>query len=252
MKSGFAPRATIRKKPFTKWPNCFKTCAKPPNRPQIAPQKKVRAKSSDPDVLTGVGISPGLAIGRVYQVRGESFEITETSTLDAAAEKTSLNKALAAARAELNALVAQVKAQSDASRAAIFTAHQELLEDPDLLALANSAIDQGKTAAFAWDKASEEHAGRLSRLNNELLANRANDLRDVSRRVLSQLAPKHSARAHTAARQRHFNCREPDPFRNRPARPQQSRRLLHHDRRGDFARGHIGPFARPARIGGRG
>lgn len=152
------------------------------------PAAAARAKSADPNVLNGVGISPGLAIGRVYQVRTESFAITEKSKLDAAQEKSLLNKALATAVQELSALMAQVKSQTDASRAAIFAAHQELLDDPDLVNMANGFIDKGKTAAYAWSKTTEEHAGRLAKSNNELLANRANDLRDVSRRVLSQLA----------------------------------------------------------------
>lgn len=152
-----------------------------------------RPRSRDPNVLSGVGISPGLAIGRVHQVRGETFQISEKSNLNAPQEKTLLNKAIGAAREDLSALVAQVKSQTgDASRAAIFTAHQELLEDPDLMSAAFGLIDQGKSAAFAWNQASEGQASRLSRLNNELLANRANDLRDVSRRVLSQLVPKSS------------------------------------------------------------
>jgi len=156
--------------------------------PRLAKPAKT-GKSNDPNVLTGVGISPGLAIGRVHQVRTEIFVITEVSKLDGSQEKSVLNKALATAQTELSALIAQVKSQTDANRAAIFGAHQELLQDPDLLSMANGFIDQGKTAAFAWRKTTEEHAGRLAKLNNELLANRANDLRDVSRRVLMHLAP---------------------------------------------------------------
>lgn len=156
---------------------------------ETAAPKITRAKSDDPNVLNGVGISPGLAVGRVHQVRSESFAIAEKSNLNAAQEKSLLTKALAAARSELTALMNQVKSQTDASRAAIFAAHQELLEDPDLVNMANGFIDKGKTAAFAWNKTTEEHAGRLAKLNNELLANRANDLRDVSRRVLGHLVP---------------------------------------------------------------
>lgn len=162
-----------------------------------APVKKAapRAKSNDPNVLTGVGISPGLAIGRVHQIRTETFAIEEKSKINAAQEKSLLNKALSSARQELNDLIAQVKSQTDASRAAIFAAHQELLEDPDLVSMANGFIDRGKTAAFAWNKTTEEHAGRLAKSNNELLANRANDLRDVSRRVLTHLAPPSEKKA---------------------------------------------------------
>jgi phosphocarrier protein FPr len=63
----------------------------------------------------------------------------------------------------------------------------ELLDDPDFLEIANSAIAKGKSAAFAWKKATDLHAERLAALRNELLAQRANDVRDVGQRVLLHL-----------------------------------------------------------------
>ncbi|MCA9797884.1 MAG: phosphoenolpyruvate--protein phosphotransferase, partial [Candidatus Eremiobacteraeota bacterium] len=77
--------------------------------------------------------------------------------------------------------------EADPSKAAIFSAHQELLEDPDLMDLAESSIAKGLSAAAAWKRAFQLHADRLASLRNELLAARANDLRDVGRRVLSKL-----------------------------------------------------------------
>jgi phosphocarrier protein FPr len=62
-----------------------------------------------------------------------------------------------------------------------------LLSDPDLLEIAESAIAKGKSAAFGWKKAVTTHADRLAGMRNELLAQRANDLRDVGLRVLSIL-----------------------------------------------------------------
>ncbi len=50
--------------------------------------------------------------------------------------------------------------------------------------IAESAIAKGKSAAYAWQRAYSTHAERLAQLRNALLAGRANDLRDVGRRVL--------------------------------------------------------------------
>jgi phosphocarrier protein FPr len=62
-----------------------------------------------------------------------------------------------------------------------------LIADPDVLELAESAIAKGKSAAFAWKTAVMTHAERLAALRNQLLAQRANDLRDVGLRVLTAL-----------------------------------------------------------------
>jgi phosphocarrier protein FPr len=145
------------------------------------------APSSDPNLLRGVAVSPGIAIGRVHQVRGEKFDLQEKSTLTPAEENAALDRALGAAATDLNAVIDQVRARTDAARAAIFAAHRELLEDPALLTDARRGIAGGQSAAFAWNEAITQHAARLAALNNELLAGRANDLRDVGRRVLRHL-----------------------------------------------------------------
>lgn len=161
------------------------------NEHQEEPKKPLLADPVVPQELHsnhiyGVSASPGLAIGRVQQVEPDHFEIDENAE-SPTAEKFRLNRALKSAVEQIQDLAEDVKAKADASKAAIFAAHEELVEDPDLIELANEIIDQGKTAAFAWNQAINEHANRLSQLNNELLRNRAVDLRDVGKRVLRLL-----------------------------------------------------------------
>lgn len=143
--------------------------------------------SNDPNVIGGVGASPGIAIGRVHRLKTESFDITEKSALTKQQEFGELSSSIQKSKQELDDLSNQLKEKTDASKAAIFAAHLELLDDPALLDEAYQGIQAGKTAAFAWNQAIKVHADRLSNLNNELMANRANDLRDVGNRVLRAL-----------------------------------------------------------------
>jgi phosphocarrier protein FPr len=152
-----------------------------------APARGPVKASADPNVIAGIGVSPGLAIGRVQQIRERKFNIPEKSSRASRDENAELGRALHQAAGELGALREKVKAETDAARAAIFSAHLELLEDPDLLESAWQLINQGKTAAFAWNETIQSHAERLAHLNNELMAQRANDLRDVGQRVLRAL-----------------------------------------------------------------
>lgn len=152
--------------------------------PEAAPPP--RRKSSDPNLLLGVASSPGLAVGEVFQVRRQEIAVIETgSGVDS--ERRHLAASIDIAKAQLSALRAQLHAKADPAKAAIFAAHEELVEDPDLLEIAESAIAKGKSAAFAWKKAVTTHADRLASLRNPLLAQRANDLRDVGLRVLAIL-----------------------------------------------------------------
>ena len=166
--------------------------------PSAAPAP--RRKSDDPDLLLGVAASPGLAVGEVFQVRRDQIEVVEAGT-GVDAERRRLVAAIAAAEGQLAALRARLHAKAEPAKAAIFAAHEELLSDPDLLDVVESAIAKGKSAAFAWKKAVSTHADRLAGLRNQLLAQRANDLRDVGLRVLALLtgtevrAPEYPANA---------------------------------------------------------
>ncbi len=150
-----------------------------------APAPKPR--SDDPNLLIGVAASPGLAVGAVFQVRHTEIQVTEAAEGDPQQERARLDEAIGQARSQLEALQARLHGERAADKAAIFAAHQELLDDPDLLDIAYSALAKGKSAAFAWQRAFSTHADRLASLRNELLAARANDLRDVGRRVLTLL-----------------------------------------------------------------
>jgi phosphocarrier protein FPr len=143
-------------------------------------------KSTDPNVLVGASASSGLAVGKVFQLRRQEIAVTEAGA-GVDLERRQLESALATAHAQLAALRAQLHAKRDAAKAAIFAAHEELLADPDLLEIAESAIAKGKSAAFAWKKAFSTHAERLASMKNQLLAQRANDLRDVGLRVIAIL-----------------------------------------------------------------
>ena len=146
-----------------------------------APQPK--NQPDDPNVLVGVSASPGIAVGTVFQLHRQEVEVEEDGTTPDQ-EWIQLTQALEKGKAQLQALQAKLHGTADPAKAAIFAAHQELLEDPDLLDLTASMIDKGKSAAFAWKSAVNLHAERLAQLRNQLLAQRANDLRDVGQRVL--------------------------------------------------------------------
>ncbi|MBE2295073.1 MAG: phosphoenolpyruvate--protein phosphotransferase [Phycisphaerales bacterium] len=143
-----------------------------------------RPRSEDPNLLIGVAASPGLAVGEVFQIRHEEIHIPEEAEGNPQQERSRLDAAVNEANAQLEALQARLHGERAADKAAIFAAHQELLDDPDLLDIAHSALAKGKSAEFAWQRAFTTHADRLASLRNELLAARANDLRDVGRRVL--------------------------------------------------------------------
>jgi phosphocarrier protein FPr/phosphocarrier protein len=164
---------------------CGEGPGQPPAPPPAAPSTP-KAVATGPGELTGVPASPGLALGHVFQYRPNVMEVVEEGT-DPAQERPHLEAALRDAGLQLEAIKARVRAGTDPTRVGILSAHQELLLDPDLIEQANAGIAAGKSAAFAWRAVTNASATKLAALDSPLLRERANDLRDVGRRVLALL-----------------------------------------------------------------
>ncbi|MDR2199199.1 MAG: phosphoenolpyruvate--protein phosphotransferase [Deltaproteobacteria bacterium] len=162
----------------------------PIQEPKLKPERKV---SNDPNILLGISASPGQAIGRVFQLRYQSIQV-EKNGRGQDEENRLLNEAVKQSRTELQELQKNMRMKAESGKAAIFAAHEELLEDPELLSAAAKGIADGESAAYAWQKAFTAQADMLAGLNNELLAGRANDVRDIGRRVLARLAGGGSAK----------------------------------------------------------
>ena len=159
--------------------------AKRPERAAAAP-RAAAPPSRDDGAMRGVPASPGIAVGQVFQLRHDDAVLEERAA-DANHERRELDAAIASAHLQLEAMRTRMATEADADRAAIFAAHQELLEDPEVLDAAAERIRHGASAAFAWREAYTAQSDRLAALENALLAGRAADLRDVGRRVLHLL-----------------------------------------------------------------
>jgi multiphosphoryl transfer protein len=140
----------------------------------------------DPNLILGVAASPGLVVGQTYRVRELDLKVIELAQ-NPEVEEQKLKKGIDQATIDVTAVQKQLQAKGGASKADIFTAHEALLDDPELLDLAHGAIAQGKSAAYAWKQAFTDQADQLAQLPNPLLAQRATDLRDIGQRVLRVL-----------------------------------------------------------------
>ena len=147
---------------------------------------KAAEEPLEPGVIAGLPASPGVAIGVLHRFRSEQAGFAATAT-DPVGEQAALEAALEASRAELKTVAVEMSHRVGDKHAAIFAAHEEFLEDPELLAAARRAIQGGASAPAAWQHATDAQAEALAGLGDPLLAARATDLKDVARRVLRHL-----------------------------------------------------------------
>jgi multiphosphoryl transfer protein len=137
-----------------------------------------------PGVFSGVPASPGLAIGRIWQWRTQPVTVVERGG-NPADELAHFARALVDVGETLRDQAAR---DPDPIRSQILAAHRELLDDPDLHVRVREGIQTGQSAAYAWQASVQAQVDVLAGLENPLLRERANDLRDVGRRLLVLLA----------------------------------------------------------------
>lgn len=144
--------------------------------------------------IIGVPASPGIAIGRLFQFQTTRIAVNDHPEADPQTEQQQLNQAQETAREQLADIYDSVAARSGKSEAAIFRAHQALLGDEDIRREVSALIQQGHSAAWSWQRAIDERVAEIQQINDERLAGRAADLRDVGQRVLRVLVgTSHSA-----------------------------------------------------------
>ena len=137
--------------------------------------------------ITGVTASPGLAIGTLYVFQTASLQFSEQGR-DVEEEKRALRGALDAAHQQLEEIHAAVSERSGKGNAAIFRAHQAMLEDDELLEEVTVRIEAGKSAAWSWQTTIERRVVEMREIADERIAARGVDLHDVGQRVLRLLA----------------------------------------------------------------
>ena len=127
-------------------------------------------------------MADAVAIGRVWSYRAGAYAPSGrvVPSGERPAEQSRFDAAVAAAEGELEKLAAANE---------IFAAHLELAADPMLMENVAEKIAEGMTAADAVHAASGELAALFAQIDDEYLRARADDVRDVCRRILRQLVP---------------------------------------------------------------
>ncbi len=140
------------------------------------------------EILTGVPVSPGVAIGRVYLLETEERNVPNRPVAadEVEAEIERLDAALGSARDELSGLVTASGIEGDVS--AIFGAHDMVLRDPKLRDdVAATVRDRQVSAEYAVALVFDALVARFEGLEDQYFAQRASDMRDIERRVLRAL-----------------------------------------------------------------
>ncbi|HEY2599879.1 MAG TPA: putative PEP-binding protein [Candidatus Dormibacteraeota bacterium] len=132
--------------------------------------------------LSGVTAAPGVAVGPAMVVDPSSAADGQTD-FDRGAELMRARGALAAAATELQSIADGLRKGGRAGEADIVETGVLMAQDPGLHAALERLLNAGLTAPASLREAAEESAIELSRLNDPMLAERADDVRSLGRRA---------------------------------------------------------------------
>lgn len=153
-----------------------------PAAPVAAPTAEPIIGDDGELILSGVLAAPGLVIGRAVRLHQAEIAVPEAGK-GVAAETRALQEALDAVRAR----VAEAASTGSTHRRAIMAAHLAFLDDPGLVAGAEQAIAEGRSAGFGWRAATRAGAEMFRAMGDPRMAERADDLLDLERQVLAEL-----------------------------------------------------------------
>lgn len=140
--------------------------------------------------LQGIAVSPGVAIGEALVLDAEGFRIPERFvTRDAVEDELErLQRAISAAAEEIAENRDTVSRELGPTYGAIFAAHLEMLQDAQLREELEKMIRQEHySAEYAVSRTLRRYAQVFQRLQSSYLAERANDIYDIEKRLLRHL-----------------------------------------------------------------
>ncbi len=140
--------------------------------------------------LQGIPVSPGVAIGPALVLDADGYRIPrcQVPASESAGEFARLRKAVDAVSQSLETSRLSTTAVAGEHTGDIFAAQLQMLHDPRLHAeLGRRIHHQHQSAAYAVSQVLHQYASALRKLDNPLLADRAEDVIDIEKQLLLQL-----------------------------------------------------------------
>jgi phosphotransferase system enzyme I (PtsI) len=149
-----------------------------------------RVTKGSETVLPGVAASPGIAMGRAVVLADQDFRVPfrklDTDEIDH--EIGRLGEAIEESKAQLNETRREVAREMGESYARIFDAYIMILEDRKSIDEVINRVRQGQNAEFAFNAVFLKHEKDLWSKGDVYIRDRAGDIRDVRRRLLTNLS----------------------------------------------------------------
>ncbi|EFE12141.1 phosphoenolpyruvate--protein phosphotransferase [Clostridium sp. M62/1] len=135
-------------------------------------------------MASGTGASAGIGIGKVVILKEETLVIRRDTVADAAAEKERFKRAVEKSIEDTQALAADMAERIGEKEAEILNGHLMLLQDPMMTMEIEGKIDSEKLCSeAAIEDVCTMYADMFASMDDELMQQRAADMRDIKTRM---------------------------------------------------------------------
>lgn len=135
-------------------------------------------------MVSGTGASAGIGIGRVVILKEETLEIKRETVADSEAEKERFRRAVEKSIEDTQALADDMAQRIGEKEAEILSGHLMLLQDPMMTMEIEGKIDGEKLCSeAAVEDVCTMYADMFASMDDELMQQRAADMRDIKTRM---------------------------------------------------------------------
>ena len=145
-------------------------------------------------ILEGKSVFDGIAIGTLCIYGGNESQVKRQRITDIDSETERFNNAKENAKLELKELYERALREVGMANAAIFEAHQIMLDDLDYIeSVVNMIKTQGVNAEYAVAVTGDNFSKMFASMDDDYMKERAADVKDISNRVIDILQNKKRA-----------------------------------------------------------
>lgn len=137
--------------------------------------------------MEGIAASPGLAFGKAYIYKKEDLEISEEDITEDEIEKEieRLENAIKLAEEQLEDIKKNISEKMGEDEAEVISAHQMILDDPELIPQIKEDIKKElMNAEAAVNDKMNEYASMFAEMEDEYMRAREEDIKDVKDRII--------------------------------------------------------------------
>ncbi len=139
--------------------------------------------------MKGLGVSPGIGIGKAFVIEKKFMDISKTYVSDAEKEIERFRNAVELGKDQLNEIYLKTLNEIGEKEAQIFKSHEMMLEDEAFISEVESKIlDEKINAEYSLKEVSDYYIKMFDKIEDEYLRERGEDIKDVMNRVINILS----------------------------------------------------------------